>query len=118
MVVLYKSKYLSDEEKALIKSIYKKGKSIIILQFDLYIVYAFLSLIVLTIVGIYFSWRRFEIVIFLVAITPWLRAVFFSNIPIWSSEEIPPGLGAYISGAILILTGILGIIKIFQQILR
>ena len=80
-----------------------------------YILFSILSLLMIIIVGSYYALKKFEIVIFLFAISPWLFSMFFLNIPEWINEEIPTGPGGYLRGAILLFVGSLGFIKFFRR---
>jgi len=58
------------------------------------------------------SLKRYEISVFLVALSPWLSAIFISHIP--SDDIQEAGMGSYLRIGLLILMGMVGTIQFFR----
>lgn len=62
---------------------------------------------------IFWSFKRYEVAVFMMVLSPWVTAISFgaTNIPV---EELEPGIRSYIRVSILLLTGLVGIITFFK----
>jgi O-antigen ligase len=72
------------------------------------------AITVVAVVGIAF-WckRRYEIAVFLVAVSPLITGIFIPNIPVVAGEQAP-NIGSYIRVSLLLLIGIIGIMQFFR----
>ncbi|HEX2868555.1 MAG TPA: O-antigen ligase family protein [Ignavibacteriales bacterium] len=76
---------------------------------DLYFILAVVIAAAAALAVIYYSVIRFEFALFLVVISPWISAIFFSNSPSFNYQETGPG--SYLRIGILLLTGLAGAVK-------
>jgi O-antigen ligase len=76
----------------------------------LLIVLGFGLLIIIT--GSICALKRFEVAIFLVALSPWLSALFIPNTPNEGQEE---GVGSYLRISLLLWMGMIGVIRYFRS---
>lgn len=62
---------------------------------------------------IFWSFKRYEVAVFMMVLSPWVTAISFgaTNIP---ADELEPGIRSYIRVSILLLTGLVGIITFFK----
>jgi O-antigen ligase len=58
--------------------------------------------------------KRFELAIFLIALSPWVSAIFIANSPLFPGEK-GTGIGSYIRIGILMLMGAVGMFKYFKS---
>ncbi len=84
------------------------------MNFEPYILFSGASALVLLAALFYFSWKRFEILIFLFPLSTWIASLFYNNVEKWISEEIATGPGGYLRGGILLFVGVMGIIKFLR----
>jgi O-antigen ligase len=86
------------------------------MSLELYDIFSLLILVLILVLGFYYSWEKYELVIFFFVISPWLFSMFFSNIPVWINEELPTGPGGYLRGAVLLFAGGFGLFKYIKRI--
>jgi len=84
------------------------------LEIELYIIFAIALFIVLGIIASYFSLNYFNLVIILFSLSTLGAAVFYTNTPFWSADEIESGIGSYIRGGLLLFSGTMGAVYFFR----
>ena len=84
------------------------------MSFEPYIIFTIIIVFIFAALLFFYSWNKFEIIIFLFPISTWIASLFYNNVEEWISEEIATGPGGYLRGIILMFVGLMGLIKFIR----
>lgn len=85
------------------------------MPYEPYILFGTIIAIVLGTGVFYLSWKKFEILIVLFALSSWASSAFYANAAEWINDVVATGPGGYLRAGILLLAGSMGLVTYIKR---